>query len=548
MDIEYSSGCVGDYLQVGRQERLCGQRNSGEIRKYHFTTPLLDLYFHSNASGSSRGFSIEVTQVTCGHFRPTYPIYPRYPTYRPHYHHHRYNYNSRRPGFFRPTRPILKPKLNPFSKFNPFSRRRYSGHYTSLPLSSNNAPSYGTSVPSGRTPAASYKDPTTSYGAPVTNYRAPATSYGAPVTNYRAPATSYGAPATSYGAPATSYGAPVISYGAPATSYGAPATSYGTPAASYDISIGYISPSTTYTTFSPGYLPPIPDYTTHNPFIPFFPTTPYPITTPFPTIPSTVSTSSTTSSPTQPTVTPVFFSRPILKPAPEILLPQAFNISNTRATTNPDVERIKPTFRQRDPKVIQMHDGREEDASCRQDFNSTKFTIQSPGYPGPYYTNMRCIYTIIRYGVDVCGVEFLTDQFDVEETAGCSEASLVLAGRTYCGTIPPGSHSVVPFPREGPIIMMFVTGRFHTGAGFSLRGRQIPCSERSPMVTSEDNKSGSRVMSHQNPKREIKEEEKEAAPLRSSEGHQEAEWVDGWTEEDTWANVGKISLLPEHYG
>lgn len=39
------------------------------------------------------------------------------------------------------------------------------------------------------------------------------------------------------------------------------------------------------------------------------------------------------------------------------------------------------------------------------------------------------------------------------------------------------SAGLIPFNGTEPIVLLFVGGKFSSGAGFSLRGRQIPCAE-----------------------------------------------------------------------
>lgn len=46
-----------------------------------------------------------------------------------------------------------------------------------------------------------------------------------------------------------------------------------------------------------------------------------------------------------------------------------------------------------------------------------------------------------RQDEEMCGVELIMDQFDVEESEGCEKAALVVAGRRYCGTMVSGAHS-----------------------------------------------------------------------------------------------------------
>lgn len=44
------------------------------------------------------------------------------------------------------------------------------------------------------------------------------------------------------------------------------------------------------------------------------------------------------------------------------------------------------------------------------------------------------------------------DQFDVEESPGCTEARLVVAQRSYCGSIASGAHS--ESRNESPLVYM----------------------------------------------------------------------------------------------
>ncbi|XP_063875785.1 cubilin-like isoform X2 [Scylla paramamosain] len=123
MDIENGVGCGRDYLQVAVQERLCGRRIPGEIRKYHFTNRQMSLLFHSDVFGSGRGFRIEIRQVSCGHFKPMYPYYP---THRPHHHHnyghhhHHHNHGTKK--------PIYTHHHRPWWNHNPHWRPRYPSH------------------------------------------------------------------------------------------------------------------------------------------------------------------------------------------------------------------------------------------------------------------------------------------------------------------------------------------------------------------------------------------------------------------------------------
>ncbi|ROT83315.1 Cubilin [Penaeus vannamei] len=219
------------------------------------------------------------------------------------------------------------------------------------------------------------------------------------------------------------------------TSNGHSSTSYRPPNMSYG------PPSTTPSPYFPPFV---------TPPATVYPTTPRPT---FPTLPTTV--------PTLPTVTPVLLLQPGDVPTP---LTASGSLNGTR---------LGPSKGEEDAEEINT------ESPCGGSYRTRSFRIQSPGYPGPYYTDMLCVYRIYKYGTDVCGVELVMDQFDVEESQSCSEARLVVAGRRYCGRIKTGTHGVLPFPAEGPITMEFLAGRYHSGAGFTLRGRQIPCGEES---------------------------------------------------------------------
>ncbi|XP_047496480.1 uncharacterized protein LOC125044078 [Penaeus chinensis] len=236
------------------------------------------------------------------------------------------------------------------------------------------------------------------------------------------------------------------SYGHSSTSYRPPNTSYGPPS----------------TTPSP-YFPP-----SATPPATVYPTTSRPT---FPTLPTTV--------PTLPTVTPVLLLHPGDVPTP---LVAAQPLNGTRSGP-PKGEEDAEEINTQSPSPLPKSElpGGSHEGPCGGTYRSRSFRIQSPGYPAPYYTDMLCVYKIYKYGPDVCGVELVMDQFDVEESQSCSEARLVVAGRRYCGRIKSGAHGVLSFPAEGPITMEFLAGRYHSGAGFTLRGQQVPCGKESAM-------------------------------------------------------------------
>ncbi|XP_076031119.1 cubilin-like [Oratosquilla oratoria] len=149
-DVEDSNDCSFDYLQVDTCERLCGQRYPGEARYYHFIGNQMDLIFRSDEAGSARGFRIEVAQVPCGVFYPSYP-------------HHGHNH---KPHANRPHRPNGFRWLKPWAwKWGSRTNHGYNSHYTTTTarsISTNTQPShYGPPSTTSHTRPSSYGPPST---------------------------------------------------------------------------------------------------------------------------------------------------------------------------------------------------------------------------------------------------------------------------------------------------------------------------------------------------------------------------------------------------
>ncbi|CAL4067917.1 unnamed protein product, partial [Meganyctiphanes norvegica] len=451
-DLENSYGCQQDYLQVGQQELLCGKRRSGETRHYHFTENTLALTFHSDSGRSGRGFSIEVIQQECGHFhpnygkyppsRPTYPpssptyppskptypstqtTYPSYKPTKPSYHSTKPTY----PSIFRPVKPILKPWFKHWWKFVPFSpaEHRHNHQY-------NNSPSKFYAKPSH-----SYGAPSNSYSAPSNSYGAPSSYYGPPEPSYKPPSNHYGAPSSSYGPPSQKYVTPSSSYSPPGNTYGPPDTLYGPPKSDNDLYFHPISVTTASPLFVTSEFP--------KPF------------SPSPKLPEPLSVDQSNID--------VSKNREILR-------------NSANSTSDPSIKDIEIIYENRGQRENTFNpSGVKKKKECIQYYDSEAFTLQSPGYPGPYYIDMSCKYIIRRQSSEWCEVVLQVDLFDVEETNACVEAHLTLNGRRYCGTVTNSSSepSVIPFnANASEIVLEFHAGRFHSGAGFSIRGKQKKC-------------------------------------------------------------------------
>ncbi|KAL7643579.1 UNVERIFIED_CONTAM: hypothetical protein RMT77_005562 [Armadillidium vulgare] len=112
---------------------------------------------------------------------------------------------------------------------------------------------------------------------------------------------------------------------------------------------------------------------------------------------------------------------------------------------------------------------------CNKSISLETFEMKSPGYPGPYYTNMNCYYLIYRNDISRCGLLLNIDMLDLPGSPSCVESYLSISGRRFCGSKENGVTVVVPFSPSSPIVIEFRSNTFYTGGGFSLKARQIPC-------------------------------------------------------------------------
>lgn len=64
-DLEASTDCQYDFVEIGNAVRLCGTLNQETSRIYVFDKPEMTITFHTDASTERRGFRIETEQLEC---------------------------------------------------------------------------------------------------------------------------------------------------------------------------------------------------------------------------------------------------------------------------------------------------------------------------------------------------------------------------------------------------------------------------------------------------------------------------------------------------
>lgn len=61
----------------------------------------------------------------------------------------------------------------------------------------------------------------------------------------------------------------------------------------------------------------------------------------------------------------------------------------------------------------------------------------SPNYPSNYPNGLACIYSIKRFANDVCALELLLTDFELQKSFNCNEDFLELSdGQRLCGSLP----------------------------------------------------------------------------------------------------------------
>lgn len=64
-DLEASTDCQYDYMEIGTAVRLCGTLNQKTDRIYSFDRDEIEIRFHSDATNEQKGFQIKIEQLEC---------------------------------------------------------------------------------------------------------------------------------------------------------------------------------------------------------------------------------------------------------------------------------------------------------------------------------------------------------------------------------------------------------------------------------------------------------------------------------------------------
>ncbi|XP_013782574.2 cubilin-like isoform X1 [Limulus polyphemus] len=120
------------------------------------------------------------------------------------------------------------------------------------------------------------------------------------------------------------------------------------------------------------------------------------------------------------------------------------------------------------------------------DQHIAKFTdrIRTPGFPGGYGPNEKCVYTIHRTDPRICQVEMEFLEFDLEGGwSRCDKDFLELPDGSRLCDATHGQKRRLDFPRDGNILMLkFISDSYGSRRGFDIAVRQVLDSCRVPVL------------------------------------------------------------------
>ncbi|XP_076316419.1 cubilin-like [Tachypleus tridentatus] len=129
-------------------------------------------------------------------------------------------------------------------------------------------------------------------------------------------------------------------------------------------------------------------------------------------------------------------------------------------------------------EVKQVIQGCEEDISlkgCDATFSTETFHILSPLYRNKAYpSNIDCQYTVKKTKFDVCAIEIKYNTFHLEDSEDCTNDYLLIDDLKVCGKIPNNSVRTYQFPADELIIQLH-TDTYVNEKGFFLSAKQITC-------------------------------------------------------------------------
>ncbi|GFQ67276.1 uncharacterized protein TNCT_401211 [Trichonephila clavata] len=112
--------------------------------------------------------------------------------------------------------------------------------------------------------------------------------------------------------------------------------------------------------------------------------------------------------------------------------------------------------------------------SCDETFQGPGFELRSPYYPHGLTTNVDCRYIVRKASPFICNLELTFERFELPDSRHCYASHLRIDADRLCGSISPYTVRLYDFHTSEKLIH-FSADHVLPGAGFLIKGRQVPC-------------------------------------------------------------------------
>ncbi|XP_035210870.1 cubilin-like isoform X2 [Stegodyphus dumicola] len=117
--------------------------------------------------------------------------------------------------------------------------------------------------------------------------------------------------------------------------------------------------------------------------------------------------------------------------------------------------------------------------NCDETFASPGFEIRSPYYPHGLSSSVDCRFIVRKSSPFVCNLELTFERFQLPDSRHCYASHLRIDADRLCGSIQPYTVRLYDFHTSEKLIH-FSADHVLPGAGFLIRGRQVPCGGSPP--------------------------------------------------------------------
>ncbi|XP_055945205.1 cubilin-like isoform X1 [Argiope bruennichi] len=112
--------------------------------------------------------------------------------------------------------------------------------------------------------------------------------------------------------------------------------------------------------------------------------------------------------------------------------------------------------------------------TCDETFQGPGFELRSPYYPHGLTASVNCRYIVRKASPFICNLELTFERFELPDSRHCYASHLRIDADRLCGSITPYTIRLYDFHTSEKLIH-FSADHVLPGAGFLIKGRQVPC-------------------------------------------------------------------------